>query len=139
MSICAPESKWSVINVSPLQTDKIPFFKARVERSIVRGIVPLLCGADSQYPLCLMSAVHKPADLDRFINAKLPIDVIARFKQNFKALGLGSWTISTYRKACQEGWAPAPTNDIQKAIWDKVHAMPTAPIKIKPETKKVRE
>ena len=30
-------------------------------------------------------------------------------------------------------------NEYQKAIWDKVHAMPTAPIKIKPETKKVKE
>ena len=46
---------------------------------------------------------------------------------------------SVYRKACEEGWAPAPTNDVQKAIWDKVHAMPTEPIKIKPETKKTEK
>ena len=43
---------------------------------------------------------------------------------------------TVYRKACEEGWAPQPTNDVQKAIWDKVHAMPTEPLKIKPETKK---
>ena len=24
-----------------------------------------------------------------------------------------------------------PTNDVQKAIWDKVHAIPTEPLKIK--------
>ena len=34
---------------------------------------------------------------------------------------------------------PAPTNDVQKAIWDEIHAMPTEPIKIKPETKKVSD
>ena len=28
----------------------------------------------------------------------------------------------TYRQACIEGWAPAPTNDVQKAIWEKVHS-----------------
>ena len=44
-----------------------------------------------------------------------------------------------YLRACHEGWAPAPTNEYQKVIWDKIHALPTAPIKIKPETKKVTE
>lgn len=55
------------------------------------------------------------------------------------AAGVQLIRFATYRTACQEGWAPAPTNDVQKAVWDEVHAMPTAPIKIKPETKKVRE
>ena len=45
----------------------------------------------------------------------------------------------TYGRAVREGWAPAPTNEYQKAIWDKIHAMPTEPIKIKPETKKVAD
>jgi len=34
------------------------------------------------------------------------------------------------REACQEGWAPAPTNDIQKAIWNEVRQLPAKPIKI---------
>ena len=46
---------------------------------------------------------------------------------------------TNYKTACREGWAPAPTNDVQKAIWDKVHAMPTEPIKIKPEEKKTEK
>ena len=37
---------------------------------------------------------------------------------------------AVYRKACMDGWAPAPTNEYQKAIWDQVHAIPTKPIKI---------
>ena len=40
----------------------------------------------------------------------------------------------TYRDACQRGVAPEPANAEQKAIWDEVHAIPTEPIKIKPET-----
>ena len=44
-----------------------------------------------------------------------------------------------YLVAVQEGWAPQPTNDVQKAIWDKVHALPTEPIKIKPEEKKTEK
>ena len=44
-----------------------------------------------------------------------------------------------YRVAVREGWAAQPTNDYQKAVWDEVHAMPTKPLKIRPETKKVSE
>ena len=44
--------------------------------------------------------------------------------------------MSTYKKACQEGWVSAPTNDIQKAIWDKVHAAPKNPMKIEFDSKK---
>ena len=28
----------------------------------------------------------------------------------------------SYKNACEEGWAPAPTNEFQKAIWEKVKA-----------------
>ena len=54
-------------------------------------------------------------------------------------LGINRLHFVDYRQACREGWAPAPTNAIQKAIWDKVHEMPAEPLKIKPETKKVVE
>ena len=37
---------------------------------------------------------------------------------------------ASYDQACREGWAPQPTNDIQKAVWDEVHAIPTKPLKI---------
>lgn len=133
MSLLAPEAKWAVVNIATLKTDKLPFFKSRVERAIVRGIVPLLGGADSQYPMCIMGAVSKPEELDRFIDARLPMDVIERMRKNFASLGLGSWERTTYRNACIQGWAPRPTNDVQQAIWDKVHALPTAPIAIEPE------
>ena len=44
----------------------------------------------------------------------------------------------TYKEACEEGWAPAPTNEIQKAIWDKVRATPKNPMKIEFDPKKGR-
>ena len=31
---------------------------------------------------------------------------------------LGSVRRATYKQACREGWAPAPTNDYQRAIWE---------------------
>ena len=86
-----------------------------------------------------MSPISTITDLDKIANDAIPVDVVARV---YKYLPLSGCNINTrvpYVLAVREGWAPAPTNEYQKAIWDKVHAMPTAPIKIKPETKKVRE
>jgi hypothetical protein len=31
---------------------------------------------------------------------------------------------------CQEGWAPPPTNEYQRAIWNDVHKIPEKPMKI---------
>ena len=30
--------------------------------------------------------------------------------------------VGTYRTACQQGWAPEPTNDVQRAIWEQVRS-----------------
>jgi hypothetical protein len=35
-------------------------------------------------------------------------------------MGIKPARMTTYRKACEEGWAPMPTNSVQKAIWDEV-------------------
>jgi len=43
-----------------------------------------------------------------------------------------------YRVAVQEGWAPQPTNDYQKAVWNEVHAVPKTPMKIEFDPKKGR-
>ena len=41
-----------------------------------------------------------------------------------------------YSRACREGWAPPPTNDVQRTIWKQVHAVPDKPIKIEFDPKK---
>jgi len=47
---------------------------------------------------------------------------------------------ATYRRACHLGWAPPPTNDVQRAIWEKIKAEkergPTKPITIPPPNAK---
>ena len=62
---------------------------------------------------------------------------LKKFTENGTLEGVSTLRFATYWQACKEGWAPAPTNDVQKAIWDKVHSLPTAPLKIAPEPKKV--
>ena len=59
------------------------------------------------------------------------IDVSRGITYNMPRAGVTPWKVTTYKRACEEGWAPAPTNEYQQAIWDKVHAVPTEPLKIK--------
>ena len=86
-----------------------------------------------------MKPVISLADLDANPALVACPQVFANVMDVAEKFGLKAYRPTAYIRACMEGWAPAPTNDIQKAIWDKVHAMPTAPLAIKPETKKVEK
>lgn len=41
-----------------------------------------------------------------------------------------------YIAACRQGWAPAPTNDVQRAIWNEVRQLPTKPVTIEFDPKR---
>ena len=136
MSLIAPESRWALVNVAKLKSEKPQFYDARIRKETVRTLVALLGGCNSTYPDALTGCVLRAEDLDRFADTRLQVEIEQRLPSYIEKLGITPYVMTAYRKACEEGWAPAPTNDVQKAIWDKVHAMPTEPLKIKPETKK---
>lgn len=138
--LVAPENRWGILNISPLIKDVSKrTANERIEKEIKRLFAILSGSFSSQFPNSLLSAIKQPSDLDNIDEVRLPHDVKSRAIPYLASFGITPYVQTNFRKACQEGWAPAPTNDIQKAIWEKVHAMPTAPIKIKPETKKVKE
>ena len=139
-SLIAVEAKWAMVNVGALAVgganEEIVRIRAKNEFS---RVFTILCGGFcSQYPAPLTNFVVDVPDLDRCL-ADPPGDMTPRMKGYLEKCGIRPEQKVFYRKAVQEGWAPAPTNEFQKAIWDKVHAMPTEPLKIKPETKKVLE
>lgn len=136
--LAAPDDRWALVNVAKLRSDKQPFFKARVQKELSRAFA-ILCGAfATTFPQALPGAVAKVEDLDAFVDPSLPMDVLSRLPAYAKAFGVTPAVITTYRNACQQGWAPAPTNEYQKAIWDKVHATPVKPMKIEFDPKKGR-
>ena len=59
-------------------------------------------------------------------------------KNHLMLLGIYGERLATYRKACEEGWAPEPINEAQSNIWNKVHAIPANPMKIEFDPKKGR-
>lgn len=141
--LLATEDHWGKLNLSKMVDDlpgakaKEKFFNPRARKMIIKAMSLLMGGGSSQFPGNIMNtATIRELDM---LKENIPVDMIDYYQTYLGKLGVTKMEKTTYLRACKEGWAPAPTNDVQKAIWDKVHAMPTAPLKIKPETKKVKE
>ena len=131
-SLIAVEAQWAILNIGALAlggaNEEIVRIRAKNEFS---RVMTILCGGFcSQYPAPLMNFVVDVPDLDRCL-AEPPGDMTARMKGYLDKRGVKPEQKVFYRKAVQEGWAPAPTNEYQQVIWDSYHAKPTEPMKIK--------
>ncbi len=139
MSLVAPEGRWAFVNVAQLAKGrgKEPqFLEARVRKECARVACMLFGGISSTYRQNLLSFVGSPEDLDKFETDGLPVDGPMRCQRYLLSLGVKPYRITTYRKACQEGWAKPPTNDVQRAIWKEVHSIPDKPMTIEFDPKK---
>ena len=138
--LAAPETGWALVNVAKLAADNpdAATLLSRVRKEVLRGVAFVTGCAFMSQADPVMRDVAKPGDLDA-LGEMFGGEILMHMRTSAPRYGLVPWYVTTYKQACQEGWAPAPTNAYQKAIWDKVHAMPTEPIKIKPETKKVEK
>ena len=116
--LVAPEDKWAKVNIGRFKDKNV---KSRTQMELLRAFCYLCGGIGSEYNNPLTGFIGNPAQLDDSPVAELPIDVVNRFTPYLKQLGVIPYIESTYRKACREGWAPAPTNDVQKAIWEDVN------------------
>jgi len=135
--LIAPENRWAMVNIAPIAQEKRPiFFEQRTKKELSRAFA-YLCGATgSKYERSLTRGISSQAELDKNPDYELPMDIVQRFWDYMKPLGVVPAQRATYMKACQEGWAPPPTNAVQKAVWDKVHAIPDKPITIEYDPKK---
>ena len=136
--IVAPENAWAVMDVGALAKDgaDVNVLAGRVHKEMWRTVAIMLGASDSTFRPCLLEPVHSLADLDALKAKQVCPEPYGNIQRNAKNLGCGTPVFTTYRVACQEGWAPAPTNDVQKAIWNEYHELPTKPITIEFDPKK---
>lgn len=132
--LVAPDEHWALVNVRALArglaTDRARerFLPSRCSKQLKRAFVAACGGFASSFKGNIMN-VRETADLDLCPDL-LPVDRISAALAHMRLLKMRPRDWYTYEDACEEGWAPAPTNDVQKAIWDKVHNPPTKPLKI---------
>lgn len=137
--LCAPENGWTIINSSVVTKDAKNeiFAAARLRKELMRGFFAATGAMNSRYPGTIMNYIGKPSDLDKLVE-EIPVDMSMRTIDYLAKMGVTPVQYTTYQRAVQNGWAPAPTNDIQRAIWNRVHAAPNNPMKIKFNPKKGR-
>lgn len=130
--ILAPESYWVSVNVKSLSADNPPkaILSDRFEKEVRRAFAFVCGGTCGTEPGGICRMVNSLSDLDAIPGLDFALDVEARIINNMKETEVKPYRIAKYSEAVQEGWAPAPTNEFQKAIWDNVHKLPEKPLKI---------
>ena len=109
---------------------------ARVKAELTRAVLMSLGCGISPFQPDLMCEVQNLKMLDRLDRANVGPAVRSVYEETRQRLDMEKVVIASYRQACQQGWAPEPTNDVQKAIWKEVHELPSEPIKIKFDPKR---
>jgi len=140
--LVAPEMGWAEVNVAVLVDDlknesaKKAALSSRARKMFLRAFVYAAGAGGSSFPNNILDIVTI-RDLD-YREEFIPADAQSAALSHLVKRGVEPSGRTTYRKACMDGWAPSPTNDIQKAIWDKVHSMPKNPMNIEYDPKKGR-
>lgn len=131
----AVEDHFAFVNVRRYSGDKQSEY---VAKEVARAI-GLVCGAGlTVAPTTLLATIKQPRDLELIESKKLSYDVLPSAMMNLEQLGVRPYSTTTYREACRLGWAPAPTNEYQQAVWDQTHSIPKNPMKIKFDPEKGR-
>ena len=132
--LVAPEEWWAEVNVAALGSDLkgetalAKFVPSRLRKEVMRAFAYAAGAGGSGFGGNILDTTCV-RDLD-YREEFIPADALDLSLTHLESRGVTRAETVTYRNACQEGWAPAPTNDIQKAIWEKVHNPPTKPLKI---------
>ena len=131
--LVSPDEKWATINISRLDRGlktpeaKEKFVKTRATKDMIRALV-MICGIQTAFKNSpVMTNSMEDLDLKREL---VPGDQLQRIDDYLMNLGLTKKQFASYRQACEQGWAPNPTNDIQQAIWKEVHEIPSKSLKI---------
>lgn len=139
ISLAAAEDGWGVLNVAPIISDSPDSEKLnkRLQKLINRLFANIHGIAD---PIMMPACVTKPAiglaGIDALICTTFSPEANSKITAYLHKAGYKQRKVGTYYDACEEGWAPPPTNEVQKKIWDKVHKLPTKPLVILPESKR---
>ena len=141
-SLVALEDGWAMMNIAKLAAGYKgvevtgAVLESRARKELIRVFSALCGGGGSQFQGNVLD-VGKVENLDAAEDF-IPMDMKYKYVNYLGSIGVSAPKIVTYEQACREGWAPDPTNDVQKAIREKVFALPTNPIKIKfdPKTDK---
>ena len=134
-----PEERIGLVNADKLKGGDDPSApEMRVAKEIWRALGFVTGIGFSQMQNDVMQPHYTLAELDANNFPYIQPMNMAKMQYLWKRFGVKKEAKIPYRVACQQGWAPAPTNEYQKAVWDEVHTTPKNPMKIEFDPKKGR-
>lgn len=116
-----PEDRIAVLNVDALCTGAkgSGIREDRVTREIWRAIGFTFGSGYAQQFECVMKPISTMDELDSMKLKFLHPQSAFSMREAFKKAGAIPARHGTYVQAVRGGWAPMPTNEIQRAIWEK--------------------
>lgn len=144
VQLVAPDDRWAIVNVAKLsegiKDDAVGkrIFARRARGEIIRTFSLLCGGGTSMYPGNIFTATSVKS-MDSLTGDAMVVDMVPRYENYLKNIGVMPAYTVTYSRACMEGWAPPPTNEFQKAVAERVRAKlskePTKGMKIEYDPK----
>lgn len=112
-----PTGQYGIVNSAPLATGDEALFAARVRKEFLRGVAYTF-GAGNASGTCVVKPARGVEDLDANPMLNYGPETLVAIMKNAQGRGMTMLRSVPYRRAVEEGWAPPPTNDFQRAIWD---------------------
>ena len=130
-----PEEAIGCVNYAALACNDAGKTEKRVSKELFRAFGFACGGYAIARTACAMDIVCSLDDLDAMNAVILSPMRFSGINRAADKLGLPVLRATTYQMACRQGWAPPPTNELQKAIWEKSKKLP----KITPGTPFARQ
>lgn len=140
ITLSCPEERWSMLNAAKVKTDEpsIDKFKKRMSILFQRQCCRALGSDEGAGTETCFHTVLKLSDLDDIQSNDLTLSATTSITDTMPLRGMEPIDWGTYRDACETGRAHAPTNEIQRKVWNEVHSIPKNPMKIEFDPKKGR-
>ena len=121
MTLTAAEERWAMINAAKAKEDKpdAAKFRRRMGLLFMRQCCRLMGSDATKTPECCLYPAFSIADIDAIEGPDVAISVFIAISESMSRIGIEGLEVVSYRDACELGKAPAPTNDVQRAIWAK--------------------
>jgi hypothetical protein len=115
-----PDERIGIVNADALKEGDDPVMpEVRVGKDIWRAVGYIGGMGFSPAPNDLMQPIFSVAELDACSNPYIQPMSFARMNTYYKHFGVTRPRRVAYRQAIKEGWAAAPTNDYQRAVWEE--------------------
>ena len=120
-----PEEAIACINRSALADGDEDVHRKRIQKELYRAFGFTCGGYAINRTACAMDIAFSVEDLDANRAVLLAPMRYSGINRAAARLGLPVLRATTYQQAVRQGWAPPPTNDLQKAIWEKNKDLPS--------------